>query len=95
VRSTLVAALAACAAQKARSRLRRFLAGLSADELEFLAGFQGARILEGCSGATPGDPSQPADYVAREAGGCGADLDHKLMVLREYLTRCSCMLSII
>jgi hypothetical protein len=95
VRSALVAALVAYAARKARSQLRRFLAGLSADELEFLAGFQGARILEGCSGAIPGGPSHPADYIAREAGGRGPDLDHKIIVLREYLARCSGILSII
>ena len=84
MRRTLVAALVSCAGEEARARLRRFLAGLSADELEFLAGFQGARILE--RGATPfGLPlgtCGPADF------GCAADRDHKLIVLREYLARC-------
>ncbi|MGO9256202.1 MAG: hypothetical protein ACLQU1_07875 [Bryobacteraceae bacterium] len=88
MRRTLVAALVSCAGEEARTRLRRFLAGLSADELEFLAGFQGARILE--RGATPlgvpfGVPHGtcgPADY------GCAADRDHKMIVLCEYLARC-------
>jgi hypothetical protein len=83
MRRTMVAALTSCACEKARSRLRRFLAGLSADELEFLAGFQGARILERCSG-----PSDPPDYAC-----CAppADLDHKMLVLREYLVRCDAL----
>lgn len=79
MRRTLVSALVSCAGQDARTRLLRFLSGLSADELEFLAGFQGACILEHCSG-----PSQPPDYTA-----CATlpDLDHKMLVLREYLAR--------
>jgi hypothetical protein len=89
VRRTLVTALVSCAATEARARLRRFLAGLSADELEFLAGFQGARILERCgmpSGAVPSPPGQ-VEYSTRAAGWAG-DFDHKMIVLREYLTRC-------
>ena len=65
-------------------RLRRFLAGLSADELEFLAGFQGARILERSSGAS--SSRRRADYGS--ALRPTADHDHKLLVLREYLARC-------
>jgi len=65
--------------------LRRFLAGLSADELEFLAGFQGARILERCAGAP--EPPAHSEY-AFQPGACrAADLDHKMIVLREYLAR--------
>ena len=93
MRRTLVAALASCAGEEVRIRLRRFLAGLSADELEFLAGFQGARILEGCSGGHPtGHPAGPAEYGPRTNRFCGADLDHKMIVLREYLARCGGLL---
>ena len=83
MRRTLVSALVSCANQDGRTRVRRFLAGLSADELEFLAGFQGARILERCAG-----PSQPHDYAACATPG---DLDHKMLVLREYLVRCGAL----
>ena len=79
MRRTLVSALISCAGEDARARLRRFLAGLSADELQFLAGFQGARILERCS-----DPSHSPDYASYSTP---ADLDHKMLVLREYLVR--------
>jgi hypothetical protein len=84
LRYALVAALLSYAGTEARTRLRCFLAGLSADELEFLAGFQGARILERSSGL----PSGAADYASWAAGRCAADLDHKMLVLREYLVRC-------
>jgi hypothetical protein len=83
VRSMLVAALVSCAAKASKSQLRRFLSGLSADELEFLAGFQGARILEhGVSSA-----SAQADYSS--TGPNTPDRDHKMLILREYLSRCS------
>ena len=88
MRRTLVTALLACAGRDARTRLRHFLAGLSADELEFLAGFQGARILEGSGG-----PAGALDY--RPAGGRRADLAHKMIVLREYLARCQASLSLL
>ncbi len=89
MRRTLVAALVSCAGEDTRTGLRKFLAGLSADELQFLAGFQGARILEqGAEAPTgpSGDPSCPVEYGT--AGPCAADLDHKMIVLREYLCRC-------
>jgi len=92
VRTRLVAALAACAETAARARVRRFLAGLSADELEFIAGFLGSCILEssqrcGCSrwkiaGRVAG--------IEQERAGCGnrlADRDHKMILLLEYLYR--------
>jgi hypothetical protein len=86
VRRTLVAALVSCAGGEARTRLRRFLAGLSADELEFLAGFQGACILE--RGAAPSRARGDEGYGSRADGWCAADRDHKMIVLREYLARC-------
>ena len=86
MRRTLVAALVSCAGEESRTRLRRFLAGLSADELEFLAGFQGARILERCSTPAAPMPSR-SDYGSGVLPS--ADRDHKLLVLREYLARCA------
>lgn len=85
MRRTLVAALVSCAGEETKLRLLRFLAGLSADELQFLAGFQGARILEGCK-ASPAAPLP--DYETAAKGPHAADLDHKILVLREYLARC-------
>jgi len=97
VRRTLVTALASCAGQKARIRLHRFLSGLSSDELEFLAGFQGARILERCCGVSSGnclDPGPAAsrpNYYGLPGERCAADRIHKMIVLREYLARCGYM----
>ena len=87
MRRTLVAALVSCAGDDTKFRLRRFLAGLSADELQFLAGFQGARILERSAASTVA-PTGHADYGFCTAGPPSADHDHKMLVLREYLARC-------
>jgi len=91
VRRTLVAALISCAGERARTPLRRFLTGLSADELEFLAGFQGARILEQvsgeCSAGRPPAAARTPVYRSTVTYDT-ADLDHKMIVLREYLARC-------
>lgn len=45
-RNTMILALLACTEVSVRTRARRFLSGLSADELQFLAEFMGACILE-------------------------------------------------
>jgi len=90
VRRTLVAALISCAGERARTPLRRFLTGLSADELEFLAGFQGARILEQAGGECSAERSPAARTPGYRSSVTydTADLDHKMIVLREYLARC-------
>ena len=46
MRSVLVTALAARADSSLRVQARQFLRGLSSDELQFIAGFLGACILE-------------------------------------------------
>jgi hypothetical protein len=46
VRNSLVAALVACADQPLKSEARRFLDGLSSDELQFIAEFLGSCMLE-------------------------------------------------
>jgi len=93
VRSSLVAALVACADRRLRPKARRFVAGLSTDELQFIAEYVGAVILES---AHPGgcSRSQLATGIARfqEARqgcpGCRSrDDDHKMILLLEYLCR--------
>jgi hypothetical protein len=83
VRDLLVAALTACAETTLQARVRRFLAGLSCDELEFIAGFFGGCILATNAGsnAPPGNASQPC----ADSGLPAADLDHKLILVHEYL----------
>jgi hypothetical protein len=81
------------------------LQGLSADELQYIAEFLGARILE--SDCQPdGSRSQLAEDVARfersrraaagrrngchRSSGSVQDGDHKMILLLEYLSRCVC-----
>ena len=92
MRSTLVAALAASAENSLRSKARRFLLGLSADELQFIADFLGSCILEA---AEPELASQHvavrlAQFQNARLACCRsypADQDHKMLVLLEYLCR--------
>jgi hypothetical protein len=78
LRQDLVAALVACTDAPFRARARRFASGLSADELQFIAEYLGACILEsGCGCA-------PAALAARLPD---PDRDHKIILLIEYLCR--------
>ncbi|MCU1233633.1 MAG: hypothetical protein JWP63_1600 [Candidatus Solibacter sp.] len=79
MRNTLVAALIACADRPKKLNARRFLLGLSADELQFIAGYLGACILE-CEDFRVRVPRPQAPRIA-------ADLELKMIVLREYLCR--------
>ena len=91
---TLVAALVSCVDGSLRGKARRFLVGLSSDELEFIAEFLGACILE--SSATCRRRSR-AELSARIAEFQHArftrgrlqpeDQEHKMILLLEYLCR--------
>ena len=91
MRRALVAALASCADGSLRPKTRRFLAGLSCDELQFLAEFLGASILE-CGCRYPRGRAQLSLRIgefqkARRArcNAASADHDHKIILLREFL----------
>jgi hypothetical protein len=90
VRNSLVAALVACANSPNKTLARRFLMGLSADELQFIAGYLGGHILE-CGGACPRTREELAERVGRvpnpRAPRIAADLELKMILLREYLCR--------
>ncbi len=75
MRRSLVVALVECAESSLRSQARRFLLGLSADELEFIAQFMGSWILE----------SAESRETQRLKLCCSEDEQLKLIVLREYL----------
>ena len=93
MRDSLVAALVACADQPLKSEARRFLAGLSSDELQFIAEFLGSCVLESqvryaCNRA------ELAERIARfhqvradRAQRCSTDQAHKMILLLEYLCR--------
>lgn len=93
MRRTLVTALAECADGSLKPAIRRFLLGLSRDELQFIADFLGACILESPSGA-PGSGRQLARRVAEfhqarlgSSSRFSDDQDHKMILLVEYLCR--------
>ena len=88
MRNCLVAALVSCADTPTRPLARRFLRGLSADELQFIAEYFGSCILD----EPLGSASNRAEWAARIAAfqrarsGCSvADVDHKMILLLEYL----------
>ena len=94
MRNTLVAALVSCAERPVQTRARRFLGGLSSDELQFIAEFLGCCILE-ATGETCASRAQLANRLAEyqevrtgTAGCRTADQEHKLILLLEYLCRC-------
>jgi len=91
VRETLVAALVSCANRSLKSRSRRFLAGLSRDEMQFIAEFLGCCILETarrpvCSRAQLAEAIADFQRTRRGLGGsCSEDQEHKMILLLEYL----------
>jgi hypothetical protein len=92
LRSTLVSALSACADPSRRFSARQFLAGLSTDEMRFIAEFLGASVLEagpqpGCSRAELGERIAEFQISHSYARRSGPDLEHKLIVLLEFLCR--------
>ena len=85
-----LAALVSCVEGPLQPTVRRFLTGLSSDELEFLASFMGASILEAADG--PCSRAQLADRFTDLQRSCYAsrstpDQDHKMILLFEFLHR--------
>jgi hypothetical protein len=81
LRNTLVAALVECADRPKKPTARRFLLGLSFDELQFIAEYLGSCILE-FEGA-----DSMACYPQPRAPRIAADVELKMILLREYLCR--------
>lgn len=90
MRTTLVAALVSCSDVSSRSPARRFLRGLSRDELEYIAEFLGACILES-SGRRRSTRAEMAERIAEfqhgrlGCGACSPDQEHKMILLLEFL----------
>lgn len=79
----MMAALSAASDARKRPVARRFLKGLSTDELQYLAEYLGACILDPRLAGT-------ADrFGCCRRPGAFEDQAHKLIVLREYLLRVS------
>lgn len=92
-RNSLVAALSQCAQDSVRARARRFLLGLSADELQFIAEFLGTCILAAAED-TPcaGESVQLREFTATGGGKQRMDREDKMIVLREFLHHSGCHL---
>ena len=93
MRSALVAALISCTDSPRKPEARRFLEGLSADELQFIAGFFGACVLD-ATGKPCNSRHQWAERIARYRQACAgcpvcrsADEEHKMILLLEFLCR--------
>ena len=76
MRSALVAALVGCVEHPLKARTRRFLCGLSYDELQFIAEFLGAKILESACGSCGLNANLPRPTE---------DAELKMILLLEYL----------
>ena len=90
MRIALLAALVSCAEGPLQSKTRRFLMGLSCDELQFLAEFLGASIIASdgrcrCSSAQLAE--RVAEFQKARCPGHSADQDHKMILLLEFLNR--------
>jgi hypothetical protein len=87
-KNNLITALTACAEISVRTRARRFLLGLSADELQFLAEFVGSCILESSEDiAGAANKVELSEYCLAKPGPQQLDRADKLILLREYLRR--------
>jgi hypothetical protein len=90
VRNSLVAALVECADQPLKSKARRFLAGLSSDELQFIAEFLGSCILDAPVHCAR-NRAELAERIARfqqapaDCARTRSDQEHKMILLLEYL----------
>ena len=90
MRNSLVTALVACADEPLKSKARRFLAGLSSDELQFIAEFLGSCVLESPVRCAR-NRAELAERIARfqtqahRAWMRSTDQEHKMIVLLEYL----------
>ena len=83
MRTALITALTACAEPRLQKKARRFLQGLSADELQYIADFLGACILE--SSERHGCGIACFNRFQSVPSGSSDDREHKMILLLEYL----------
>lgn len=98
-RASLVRALSTVAFNDRRRMALRFLQGLSTEELRYIASYFGACLLESAIHGEPVSRSQIAgeilQYECCRVGsslrGIPEDLEHKMILLVEYLSCCRCV----
>jgi len=94
LRAALISAITACADERFHRKARWFLQGLSNDELQYIAEFLGACVLESspnevCSRHQVADDIAYFDRSRPVPRGGLHDRDHRMIVLLEYLCRCN------
>jgi hypothetical protein len=80
LRAVLISAITMCAGERFQKKARKFLQGLSRDELQYIAEFLGACILDS-------DCIAAFAQIDRASADCFGDREHKMILLREYLRR--------
>ena len=98
-RAHLVKALSTVAMTERRGTARRFLEGLSTDELRYIAGYLGACLLESAAYTRGVSRGQIAwEILQYECSRCGHPMaldtarhsEHNMILLLEYLSCCQC-----
>ncbi len=99
-RASLVRALSTVALTERRKTARRFLLGLSTEELRYIASYFGACLLESALQTHATSRHQIAWGILHYEEGCrrgsaapldgNGDAEHKMILLLEYLSCCQC-----
>ena len=92
MRTALISAITAFADPRFQKKARKFLLGLSTDEMQYIAEFLGACILESLgrsafSRRELADGIAQFEQVGRGPSACLGDREHKMILLLEYLCR--------
>jgi hypothetical protein len=93
LRFTLISAIALCAEPRFQKKARGFLQGLSTDELQYIAEFLGACMLETSWRSDAFSRADMAEGIFQYEQICHAhqdslaDPEHKMILLLEYLCR--------
>ena len=90
LRAALISAITACAEQRLQRKAHKFLLGLSTDELQYIAEFLGACVLESAGRAAfsrrdLAEGIAQFEQVRRATLDCCDDRAHKMILLLEYL----------
>jgi hypothetical protein len=93
--------LSTVALTERRRTARRFLQGLSTEELRYIASYLGACLLESALHARAASSRDQIawdilQYECCRSGSpagwaCGGDAEHKMILLLEYLSCCQCL----
>jgi hypothetical protein len=92
LRTALISAIAACAERRFQKKARKFLLGLSIDELQYIAEFLGACALESlgpsaCSRRELAEGIAHFEELRGKSADCLPQREHKMILLLEYLCR--------